>query len=240
MAVSTKLFADPTALAAAFAADFAAWVDAQPGVTLTVALSGGSTPKRLFELWADQFSDKIDWSRIEFFWGDERCVPPEDAESNYGVAKELLFDRISIPGENIHRVKGEASPEQECNRYEQEIQRIVPADRDGNPQFDLIILGMGDDGHTASIFPHQNEFLKSPKVCEVATHPQSGQQRVTLTGRVLDAAKKVTVLVTGAGKADVLAEVINKQGAFADYPVSHVDAEDTCFYVDQAAAAKLS
>src|SRR5690606_34222310 len=153
-------------------------------------------------------------------------------ESNYGVAKELLFDRIVIPSENVHRVKGEAPPADECDRYEREIQQTVPLDENGTPQFDWIILGMGDDGHTASIFPHQSQFLTSKRICEVATHPQSGQKRVTVTGRVLNAAKKVTVLVTGAGKADVLGEVIGKRGAFADYPVSHVDGDDVCFYAD--------
>lgn len=239
MSVSTRILADPASLAETFAADFTAWAAAQSNTPLTVALSGGSTPKRLFELWADQFGDKIDWSRIQFFWGDERCVPPEDPESNYGVAKELLFDRIMIPSENVHRVKGEAPPVDECDRYEREIQQIVSLDDDGTPQFDLIILGMGDDGHTASIFPDQSQFLTSERICEVATHPQSGQKRITLTGRVLNAARKVTVLVTGAGKADVLGEVVGKHGAFAEYPVSHVDGDDVCFYVDAAAAAKL-
>lgn len=239
MPVSTKTLADPASLAEAFASDFATWVAAQSKGPITVALSGGSTPKRLFELWADQYADKIDWSRIHFFWGDERCVPPEDPESNYGVAKELLFDRITMPSENIHRVRGEASPAEECSRYEQEIQQFVPTNRGGTPQFDLIILGMGDDGHTASIFPHQSEFLNSDRVCEVATHPQSGQQRITVTGRVLNAAKKVIVLVTGASKAEVLADVIGRRGEFADYPISHVQGDDVCFYIDEAAAAKL-
>lgn len=239
MSVSTKTLADPTRLAEAFASDFAIWVAAHPTGPITVALSGGSTPKRLFELWADQYADKIDWSRLHFFWGDERCVPPMDPESNYGVAKKLLFDRIAMPSENIHRVHGESSPAEECTRYEQEIQQFVKTNRDGNPQFDQIILGMGDDGHTASIFPHENEFLDSDRVCEVATHPQSGQHRITLTGRVLNAAKKVSVLVTGGGKADVLADVIGRRGKFASYPISAVHGDNVCFYVDAAAAANL-
>ncbi len=238
MAVATKVFADSASLAESFASDFASWVAAQSSDSITVALSGGSTPKRLFELWADQYAEEINWSRIQFFWGDERCVPPEDPESNYGVAKELFFDRIAIPSENVHRVRGESAPEQECSRYEREIQQIVRTDENGNPLFDLIILGMGDDGHTASIFPHQSEFLKSRRICEVATHPQSGQQRITLTGRVLNAAEKVVVLVTGANKADVLADVLGKQGDFADFPISHIDGDDVCFYLDMAAAAK--
>ncbi len=239
MQPSTKIYSDPVALVAAFAADFASWVESQPNVKLTVALSGGSTPKRLFELWAEQYASSIDWARLHFFWGDERCVAPDDAESNYGVAKALLFDHITIPETNIHRIRGEASPSDEAARYEQEIVEFAES-IDGVAQFDLIILGMGDDGHTASIFPHQIEFLKSPRVCEVATHPQSGQQRITLTGPVINAAKKINFLVTGASKAEVLADVIGQTGAFETYPASAITGDKVCFYLDEPAAAKLS
>jgi 6-phosphogluconolactonase len=236
---STKIYPDPAALAAAFAADFAAWVESQPDTKLTIALSGGSTPKRLFELWAHQYASTIDWSRLHFFWGDERCVAPDNPESNYGVAKALLFDHITIATTNIHRVRGEAAPKEEAARYEQEIAEYVKT-TDGAPQFDLIILGMGDDGHTASIFPHQSEFLKSPRVCEVATHPQSGQQRITLTGPVINSAKKIDFLVTGASKSEVLADVIGQTGAFESYPAAAITGDKVCFYLDQSAAAKLN
>lgn len=236
---STKTFPDPAAVANGFAADFAAWVESQPQATLTVALSGGSTPKALFKLWADEYADKVDWSRIHFYWGDERCVPPEDSESNFGVAKALFLNPVGVPTENVHRVLGEADPEQERVRYEQEIDLQVKT-VDSVPKFDMIILGMGDDGHTASIFPHQSEFLKSSRVCEVATHPDSGQQRITLTGKVLNAATKVVFLIAGGNKADVLAQVIEKSGGFAEYPAAHVAAEDVSFYIDEAAGSKLS
>ncbi|MFG0261155.1 MAG: 6-phosphogluconolactonase [Novipirellula sp. JB048] len=239
MSTETKTFADPAALAAAFASDFAAWVKTQSQDKITVALSGGSTPKRLFELWASEYADKIDWSRIHFFWGDERCVAPDDSESNYGVAKALLFDKIEIAEENVHRVLGEADPEEERLRYENEIYQHVEVDENAVPQFDLVILGMGSDGHTASIFPHQSQFLKSVQVCEVAIHPETAQKRITLTGPVLNRAKKVAFLITGEEKADVLAQVINKTGQFDSFPAAHIEAADLTFYVDHAAAKSL-
>jgi len=230
-----KTFPDPATLAAGFADDFAAWTQSLDQPTITVALSGGSTPKILFQRWADPDADKIDWSRIHFFWGDERCVPPTDPESNYGVADELFFSPAKIPRENIHRVHGEAAPAEERVRYEQQIRKIVAQADNGLPQFDLVLLGMGDDGHTASIFPHESEFLNSSRICEVATHPQSQQQRITLTGPVINQAKKVVFLITGAGKANVLGEVLGKRGDFESYPASHIDADDVCFYLDEAA-----
>lgn len=235
----TKTFADPPAVAAAFATDFAAWLDRQEQDKITVALSGGSTPKLLFERWAREYGDKMDWSRIHFFWGDERCVAPNDSDSNYGVAKELFLDQVMIADDHVHRVLGEADPEQERSRYENEIFEYVDLDDDKTPRFDLVILGMGDDGHTASIFPHQSQFLTSRRVCEVATHPLTAQKRITLTGPVLNRAKKVAFLITGESKADVLAQVIHKTGQFASFPASYVEADDLCFYLDQAAAKAL-
>ena len=204
---------------------------------MTVALSGGSAPKLLFELWASQYSDTIDWNRIHFFWGDERCVAAEDSESNYGTAKRLWLDPVGIPDTNVHPVQGESDPPTERLRYEKEIKQYVSSNAEGLPEFDLILLGMGTDGHTASIFPHQNQFLKSTKICEVATHPQSGQQRITLTGPVINAAKHVAFLITGADKANVLEQVILKSGDWESYPASHVAAQEVDFYLDDAAHA---
>lgn len=237
-----KIFTDNPAVATAFANDFCEWVKTQPAdkSKLTVALSGGSTPKLLFQELAKNFADKIDWSRIHFFWGDERCVPPDDSESNYGMTKELLLDHINIPAENVHRVLGESAPADERVRHEQEISQHVAVNDAGVPQFDLMILGMGGDGHTASIFPHEIDFLKSDNVCEVATHPDSGQKRITLTGRVLNASARIAFLITGAGKADVMAEIIHQTGNWQTYPAAHVTNEGPlCFYLDKAAASKI-
>lgn len=235
MKPTIKILSDPTRLADAFSSDFAAFIESLEKDVINVALSGGSTPKRLFEKWG---GEKMNWSRVHFFWGDERCVPPGDPESNYGVADELFFAKADITRENIHRVHGETDPQQEQLRYEQEIRTFVPAGKNGWPQFDLMILGMGDDGHTASIFPHQSEFLNSTRVCEIATHPQSGQKRITLTGPVINAASKIVFLITGAAKAPVLDEILNRHGDFESYPAAHVKAEDVCFYLDQPAAGK--
>ncbi len=170
--------ANPQAVAEAFAKWFCTWVGSVPveKSKLTVALSGGSTPKLLFRLWASEYRDRLDWNRVHFFWGDERCVPPEDPESNYGEAKRLFLDSIGIKAENVHRIRGESNPQSEAQRYSREICEHVELG-DGNwPIFDLIILGMGNDGHTASIFPNQLALLTSEKICEVASHPVTGQQ----------------------------------------------------------------
>ncbi len=239
MTSETKKYTDPQGVATGFAADFASWFEGLGQDKITVALSGGSTPAALFELWGGEYASRIDWSRIHFFWGDERCVAPDDSDSNYGAAKRLFLDKVEIADDNIHRVLGEADPDEERLRYENEIYGNVDIDDDAIPTFDLVILGMGEDGHTASLFPHQSQFLKSPQVCEVAIHPETAQKRITLTGPVLSRAKKVAFLVTGEGKADVLAQVINRTGDFASYPASHIEADDLCFYVDEAAANRL-
>lgn len=205
---------------------------------ISIALSGGSTPKLLFEKLAGLGDDAIDWSKVHLFWGDERCVAPTDPESNYGVCKELLLDRVGIAPENVHRIAGENESAQEAARYENEIYEDVEIDDNAIPEFDLVILGMGDDGHTASIFPHQMALMTSDKVCEPAVHPGTGQHRVTITGNVINAAKTVVFLITGAAKADVLAKVIDGSGE--SYPATHVRPKgELVYFLDEAAAAKL-
>ena len=167
-------------------------------------------------------------------------MPPDDSESNYGMTKELLLDHIKIPAENIHRVLGESTPAEERVRCEQEIGDHVSNNDAGVPQFDLMILGMGGDGHTASIFPHEIEFLKSDNVCEVATHPDSGQKRITLTGKVLNASARVAFLITGAGKASVMAEITGESGNWQTYPAAHIKNTGPLeFYLDDAAASEI-
>jgi len=204
------------------------------------ALSGGSTPKLLFDYLAEKHKLDAIWKRIHFYWGDERCVPPDHEESNYKMTKEHLFNRIMIPEENIHRIKGENDPEQEAIRYSEELLELVPT-LDGKPVFDMIILGMGEDGHTASIFPDQMDLLSSEKICEVATHPESGQKRVTLTGPVINAAYEVVFLVTGKAKAPKMAEIFNQSGNWQSYPAAHIDPEIgvSQWFVDGGAASEV-
>ena len=237
-----KLFANPTGVATAFAKDFADWVAVFPGSRsrISVALSGGSTPQLLYQLWAAEYADQIAWNRIHFFWGDERCVPPENEESNYGVAARLFLDKISIEPANIHRMRGEDDPETERVRYELEICEHFGIESGVVPVFDLIILGMGHDGHTASIFPEEMRLMHSDQICAVAIHPVSKQQRITMTGRVLNAAKQVAFLITGANKAEILVDVINKTGAAEKYPAAFIQPEIVDFYLDQSAARLLA
>lgn len=206
-----------------------------------VALSGGSTPKIVFDVLAENFAGKVDWGKVHFYWGDERCVPPSDDESNYKMTVEHLFSKISISEENIHRILGEKDPANEAMRYANLLE--INLDRvEDVPQFDLVILGMGDDGHTASIFPHEIELWDSEDHCVVATHPDSGQKRVSINGKVINTAKEVAFLVTGASKAEKVEAVVEKTKGSEAYPASLVnpDSGSLVWFLDEEAAAKLN
>ena len=208
---------------------------------ITVALSGGTTPKSLFDYWSSLPEGEIEWTKIKFFWGDERCVAPDDSESNFKMTKEHLFNNINIPEENIFRIKGENNPTDEAKRYG-ELLNSELAQKDGTPVFDIVILGMGDDGHTASIFPHEIELWNNENNCVTATHPDSGQERVSLTGKVINAAKNVVFLVTGSNKAEKVKEII-EQPVVAErkYTAALVqtDSDNLYWYLDEAAAEKM-
>lgn len=234
----TRIFPDVSSLAAAFASRLCDRIAERPRVT--IALSGGSTPQWLFRCLAQDYPEKIDWGKVHLFWGDERCVPPEDPESNFRMARELLLRHIRIPSENIHRILGEAEPAGEAERYAEEIREFVDQSA-GWPEFDLIILGLGEDGHTASIFPNQMELLQTNAICAVASHPGSGQKRITLTGPVLNQAREVAFLVTGATKADVVQQVLNRKGNWQDLPAAHINPSEgkLLWYLDAQAAGSI-
>ena len=231
---------DNQAVAQAFAQWLVDWTKAQEQEIITIALSGGSTPKVLFQILATQYAEAMPWEKIHFFWGDERCVPPDDAESNYKMTKELLLDPVHFPAAQVHRVQGEIAPEAAARAYEQVIAQVVPQ-QDGWPIFDLMILGMGSDGHTASIFPHQMELLNSDTVCAVATHPDSGQTRVTLTGKAINRSRQICFLVTGSSKQEKVYEIFQQTGHYQDYPAAHIKALDgqLSWNLDEAAVALL-
>jgi 6-phosphogluconolactonase len=202
------IFKTPEDLATSFADQMMNWIENSNKEIFHLALSGGKTPDLLFSVLAEKYRNSKVWQKTHFWWVDERMVLPDNPESNFGNAWKLLLSHISIPKENIHRIEGENSPESEAISYASEISnRLIKID--GWPAFDLIILGMGDDGHTASIFPDQLHLLNSENSCEVATHPVTAQKRVTLTGRIINNANKICFLVTGAGKAQALAEIKN-------------------------------
>ena len=200
-----------------------------------LALSGGNTPNLLFAILADEMRTQIDWDRLRLFWVDERCVPPTDKESNYGVVDKLLLSKVPIPAQNIYRMQGESKPEDEALRYRMILDETLDKSN-GLPQFDLILLGMGDDGHTASIFPNNLKLLHADDTVAVAAHPQSGQIRVSLTGNIICNACELAFVITGLSKAVVLEHIVNEKSNYASYPAYHIlktcDAE---LYVDNAA-----
>ena len=209
--------------------------------TLTIALSGGSTPKSLFDYWSKNHVDDIDWSKIKFFWGDERCVWPNDDESNFKVAKEHLFDHVPVKDDNIFRIRGENDPYKEARSYSElllnEVEQV-----NGVPQFDILMLGMGEDGHTASIFPHEMNLWDSSNLCVVATKPKSKQMRVSLSGRTINAAKNVAFLVTGAPKAKKIQEIIeDNENAQSKYPAARVEpaSGNLTWFLDNYAGREL-
>lgn len=209
---------------------------------VTISLSGGSTPKSLFDYWSKYHANDIDWKSVYLFWGDERCVPPTDEQSNYKMTKDHLLDNIPIPAENIFRIEGENNPEEEAKRYSEVLMNEVEV-TNGVPSFDLIILGMGDDGHTASIFPHEMHLWNSAELCVVANHPESGQKRVSLTGKVINNAKRVAFLVTGANKQEKVKLIIESKEHVQDtYPAAKVNPTkgELLWYLDKEAAKLLS
>ena len=204
-----------------------------------IALSGGSTSKIIFQTLSEHFKDRIQWNKIHLFWSDERCVSPDDSESNYGMTKKYLLDFINIPEENVHRIKGENEPGMEAIRYSEEIKNIVNS-KNGLPSFDLVILGIGEDGHTASIFPDQMHLLNSQNICEVAVHPLTGQKRITLTGSTINNSDEVIFLVTGRSKADILKKILEDQNKI--YPAAFIKPinGELKYFIDEEASGLLN
>lgn len=204
-----------------------------------IALSGGSSPKLMYKILAGKYSIKISWSKINFYWADERCVPSDSSESNYGEAERILFSKLNC-NLNLYRIKGEADPEKESERYSRLLKNNLPL-RNGFPVFDIILLGMGEDGHTASIFPGQLELLSSEKFCDASVNPLSNQSRVTITGSVINNADRVYFLVTGNNKSKVVKEISERGSESLIYPAAYIsqDNGEINWYLDSQAASLL-
>ena len=213
----------------------------EQGRPVHISLSGGSTPKMLFNLLAtDAYANTIQWQNLHFWWGDERCVAPDDAESNYGEAKALLFSQVAIPAENIHRIRGEDEPNAEAKRFAKEMTDVIPCEN-GIPVFDWILLGVGPDGHTASLFPGVTNY-DDENLSVLAYHPESGQIRVSKTAKVLEAAKRISYLVLGAGKVEIVNEISTIPASELPYPAAKIQSKsgETQWYLDSDAAAKIA
>ncbi|MDB1126322.1 6-phosphogluconolactonase [Vibrio algarum] len=211
------------------------------GRDIHVSLSGGSTPKLWFKKLAHTpYNQDINWENIHFWWGDERCVAPTDPESNYGEVNELLFKNIEIPEANVHRILGENDPSSEAIRFSEEMMEIIPSNH-GLPEFDWIILGMGTDGHTASLFPNRTDYTETA-IAIVATQPESGQIRVSKSTRLIENAKRITYLVLGENKAPILKEIQQNSAGILPYPAANIKSThgQTEWFLDLQAAKLLS
>jgi len=217
-----------------------ATIKANNSQKLNIAISGGKTPSILFTLLAQEYKNIIPWDAIRFFWVDERCVESTNPESNFGMTYDALFCFAFINPSNFFRMKGEAVPEDESERYQKLLWDKLPV-RNQFPVFDLILLGIGDDGHTASIFPDNLSLLNSDRWVNVAKHPVSGQKRITLTGKTICNANQVVFFVTGANKSEIVNQIVNKMYEATKYPASYIhDFEgNSDFYIDKEAAAIL-
>ncbi len=206
------------------------------GRDFCVALSGGKTPLQFLQtLASDKYCDAVPWVRVQLFWSDERAVPPDHPDSNYGMAQRELIAHVPLRPERVHRMKAEGSDREGTAReYESLIRRVVPAGEDGVPRLDLIYLGIGEDGHTASLFPGSPALDESNRLV-LATRDPRGRARVTMTLRLLSAARNVIFLAAGKEKANILRAVLQRSGNLPASRVIPVDGS-LLFLADQAAA----
>ena len=190
-----------------------------------VALSGGNTPKEFFAIVARDYPNEIDWRNVHVFWSDERCVPPTDDSSNYHMAKEQLLDQVPLPGANIHRIHVERGAAIAAWSYESELREFFKIVSGERPRFDLILLGLGPDGHTASLFPHSNALQERKHLVTSNSIPSKNEnntERVTLTYPLLNEAARILVLVCGIDKSEIVRTVLEAQPDFGDLPMHGV------------------
>lgn len=207
---------------------------------VTLALAGGSTPRGLYERLAGPWRDRIDWTRVHVYWGDERCVPPTHADSNYRLASETLLRHVPVPDAQIHRMAGELEPALAARQYAATLASALDARAGATPVLDLVLLGLGADGHTASLFPG-SEAVDDTKNLVVATPPAEGRGwRLSLTLPVLNAARSTLWLVAGETKAAALAAVLDGLPAPLPLPAQRVTGHDVRWLVDRAAARLTS
>ncbi len=208
----------------------------------TIALSGGTTPKKLYALLGNEpYRNQIDWTRVEIFWSDERCVPPESEESNYLLAQQVLLSKIPVAASQIHRMPAdEADRDAASAAYTDEMRRVFATS--GTPNFDLIQLGMGPEGHTASLFPHQASLHEQQRLVMPVTVPKPPPPRLTFTPPILNAARHVLFLVTGSEKADAVHAVLEGEYNPNEYPAQIVRPTngEVVWMLDQGAASKLT
>ncbi len=235
-----RIYADAGAVAQALAEAFVAagrTAIAERGA-FAVALSGGNTPRAAYELLAaDPLRTSLSWNEVFIYFGDERCVPPDDPRSNYRMAREAFLDAVPIPSANVARMRGETDPGLAANEYAS----ILRTDLGANPRFDLIMLGLGEDGHTASLFPGIGQVIEENSLVEAAYAQSQAMWRITVTPKLINAARRVVFAVEGVAKARALAAVIEGPREPITYPAQVVQPSsgELTWLVDDAAASLL-
>jgi len=205
-----------------------------------VTLNGGGTPTRLFQLLGNDYKEKVDWSKTHIFWGDERCVPYDDPGSSYGQARNAFLSHVDIPASNIHPVNTSLNPPEAAIDYANILHGFAASSLEF-PRFDLVLLGMGEDGHTASLFPGSKVQVNEPVVAVTANYQDRPANRVSLTQLVFNQAHAVVFMATGEKKAVTLAEVLSDRYKPELYPAQRIDLKDgqLIWLVDEAATEKL-
>jgi 6-phosphogluconolactonase len=209
-----------------------------------IALSGGTTPETLYRtLTAPAFADRFDWSRTIFFFGDERCVPPNDPRSNYALAKKTLFTPLNIMPSQVYRMAGESSdPQAAAFEYEQQLRLATKTASSAQSSLDLVLLGLGEDGHTASLFPGASILRDHQRVIAATQSPKDPPNRLTMTLAAINRASVILFLVTGAGKAGVVRAILDpRTEAERQLPAAMVSPEEgrLIWFLDQSAAVEL-
>jgi 6-phosphogluconolactonase len=229
----------PEELAEAAARDFAARAEEAIDALgrFAVVIAGGSTPKATYNVLARDYAAELDWSKVYVFFGDERTVPPDHEDSNYRMAHEALLSRV--PAGSVHRMRGELPPAEAAAAYEEELREFFGPD--GVPAFDLILLGLGEDGHTASLFPETSALDVTDRWVVANPVLKLEATRLTLTIPVINAARAVSFLVAGEGKAEALKEILEGDADPREYPAKfiHPAGGDLTWMVDRAAAGSL-
>jgi 6-phosphogluconolactonase len=241
-AARVLVFADAKAVARAAAERFVALAHDAVRATgrFSVALSGGSTPRGIYELLSSgEFAPRVEWPKVHAFFGDERCVPPDDEASNYRMAREALLSRVAIPSENVHRMIGEGDAAANARLYEDELRAFFGDVR--LPRFDLVMLGLGEDGHTASLFPGSPALEERGAWVAANYVGKLGAYRLTLTAPVINNAAHVMFVAAGAGKAERLRDILEGGRDPHRLPAQLIQPTDGTleWFVDRAAAAKL-
>lgn len=237
-----NIFQTKKELAESFVQKFLALFDysIQEKKEFNILLSGGRTPNFIYKFIAENPPESIDWKPIHFFWGDERCVPSDYPDSNFGEANKNFFKWTNIPMNNIHPIVGESHPYLEADRYSTLVHKHFKV-TNTIPSFDLVVLGLGEDGHVASLFPNQLDIFNSNRLFEVSSHPESGQQRITVTGKIINNAANVFFLVTGKNKSEIVQKIINNFDEAKNLPASLIKPEfgNIEWFLDKEAASQL-